>query len=489
MGAIYEAVHCQTGRHLALKTLLPGSTCDADLRARFQLEARIMAEVESEHLVEVVDAGEDAETGLPFLVMELLRGEDLGTLLDTRGPLAYSDVVLLLHQAALVLDKTHQAGVLHRDLKPENLFVTTRDDGSLRVKLLDFGIAKVIQERTGARTTRNLGTPLYMSPEQLRGDGNIGPRADLFSLGHVAFTVLTGHAYWQPEAASSRNHHTLLLRLLEGTGQPACERARSRGIELPSSLDGWFARATALAPSRRFASAMELVSDLARVLEVELPRPRLPSFALSKSNASESEPRHLPNTGPRSEPPVAGSVGELPASRRSGRSDRSSRLAVKQQSGLSPATLALGAAVPTLIAAGLGWLWLGSKSEPQAPTESPEDPRANAALDRSRAPDARTIDPPAPSNPKALLRGAMTQTAGGGGWPATPAAAEPALGFARAAGHGPHLSPAGSRAGASLVSRAVGRPGLDHPAAVPRPVASSPAVQDPTDIRDPTDER
>src|SRR6185503_6920383 len=115
-----------------------------DMRARFRLEASVASQIESEHIVQVFDAGVDDETGLPFLVMELLRGESLGAALERRGRFAGDEVVTLLNQASLALDRTHAAGIIHRDLKPENLFVTARDDGTPRLKVLDFGIAKVV---------------------------------------------------------------------------------------------------------------------------------------------------------------------------------------------------------------------------------------------------------------------------------------------------------------------------------------------------------
>ncbi len=204
MGAVYEVVDRKTRRRRALKVMLPSAVTDADLRARFKLEATVTAEIESEHLVETVDADVDAETGAPFVVMELLKGEDLGQALARRAALPPDEAVALLRQAALALDRTHAASIVHRDLKPENLFVTAGDDGSPRLKILDFGIAKIAAE-LGAPlpTTRAMGTPLYMPPEQIRGDGGIGPRADLYALAHVAYALLTGEPYWKEESAAS----------------------------------------------------------------------------------------------------------------------------------------------------------------------------------------------------------------------------------------------------------------------------------------------
>src|SRR5262245_49166706 len=150
MGAVYEVIHTQTRRRCALKVMLPGLVVDPEMRARFQLEATVAADVHSEHIVETYDAGIDEATGTPFIVMELLRGEELAATVLRRGALPAAEAIELLNHAALALDRTHAAGIVHRDLKPENLFVTARDDGSPRLKVLDFGIAKVVAKNTAA---------------------------------------------------------------------------------------------------------------------------------------------------------------------------------------------------------------------------------------------------------------------------------------------------------------------------------------------------
>jgi serine/threonine-protein kinase len=268
MGAVYEVVDQKTRRKRALKVMLPSVVGDADLRARFKLEATITAAIESEHLVETVDADVDAETGAPFVVMELLRGEDLGATLARRRALPPAEVIELLGQAARGLDRTHAAGVVHRDLKPENLFLIQGDDGKPKLKLLDFGIAKIVAE-SGAtlQTTRAMGTPLYMPPEQIRGDGAIGPRADLYALAHVAYTLLAGEPYWREEVASAPALFPVFSRILAGPQEPPTARAgRRRGVALPSAFDAWFLKATAAAPADRFDSASSQIAALAGAL-------------------------------------------------------------------------------------------------------------------------------------------------------------------------------------------------------------------------------
>jgi serine/threonine-protein kinase len=288
MGAVYEALHRETKRRRAIKLLLPVLVSDPDARARFAQEATITADIESEHLVETFDAGIDPVTGCPFIVMELLRGESLGERLAHGRRLTAPQAIEVLRQVARVLEKTHAAGVIHRDLKPDNLFLCTREDGSVRIKVLDFGIAKIVQHASKSRNTVNIGTPLYMAPEQLDG-GKLDRRADVYSLGHVGYELLTGESYW--EAELRRAPSTLvLLKWMEGPMPEAPSvRAARRGVVVGPEFDAWFLRATARHPEARFQRASDLVEAfaaavgmghvaLANAEPLSLPRPSLPSF-------------------------------------------------------------------------------------------------------------------------------------------------------------------------------------------------------------------
>jgi serine/threonine-protein kinase len=253
MGAVYEVVHEATKRRLALKTSRPGAEPSPALRARFEQEARITAAIDCEHLVRVEDAGVDPDSGYVFLTMELLDGTDFETLLEQAGPFEPESVVTLLSQVALALEEVHVAGVVHRDIKPENLFLTHRAGAPL-VKILDFGVAKHLHG--DGKTTAFVGTPLYMPPEQIRCELPT-PRSDTFALGHVVFTLLTGHAFLEP--GNRRESPT--------------RRARRYGVALPDAFDAWFTGATHDDPARRFESAIELVRELGGVFGVEAPLP------------------------------------------------------------------------------------------------------------------------------------------------------------------------------------------------------------------------
>lgn len=263
MGAVHEARDERTNSLCALKVMLPGVLEDQILRDRFAQEAKITGEIRSDHVVRVTDAGIDAATGMPFLVMELLHGDELGSLLKKRGFIPIDESLIYLAQVALALDKAHAGGIVHRDLKPGNLFIAQRDDGSPCVKILDFGIAKLISEGANTHSTQAVGTPTYMAPEQIIGNSrDIGPGTDIHALAHIVYTMLTGEAYWQQEAREI-GVYALIKRVVDGPVElPTARALRRRGMTLPPWFDGWFARATALHPEDRFARATEAIAEL-----------------------------------------------------------------------------------------------------------------------------------------------------------------------------------------------------------------------------------
>lgn len=272
MGAVYEVVHLETNRKRALKVMHENFVQSEELRNRFRQEARVAAEIESEYIVDVFDAGIDEASGMPFLVMELLRGEELAKRLRRTGPLSPAEAVTYLYQTALALEKTHRASIVHRDLKPDNLFLCEREDGPPRVKVLDFGIAKMVAEgATQAQATRSLGTPLYMAPEQFVMDSPISPATDIFALGMIAFTLLVGKPYWHEEAKSGASVFAFAATAAIGPQESATARAAKLGVNLPEAFGPWFARVTARKPAERFQSALTAVRGLAEALSVPIP--------------------------------------------------------------------------------------------------------------------------------------------------------------------------------------------------------------------------
>ncbi len=272
MGAVYEVVHNVTERRCALKVMLSHTVEREQLRKRFMQESRLAAQIGSDYIVDVLDAGVDEETKAPYLVMELLEGEDLGQRLLRQGPLSREEAVGYLWHAALALDRTHQAGIVHRDLKASNLFLTRREDGTPLVKVLDFGIAKVLtMERSGEQRTQTVGTPIYMAPEQFRADGRISSATDIYALGMLAYTLLVGVHYWTREHEKCENPFAFASIAVHGPKEDPSARAARENVTLPGTFDGWFFKATSRWPQDRFSSATAAVTELARSLEVEAP--------------------------------------------------------------------------------------------------------------------------------------------------------------------------------------------------------------------------
>lgn len=212
MGAVYRASDQRLGREVAIKVITVVAADDDShqrLRARFLREARAAGGLHHTNVVQVFDYGTDPDLGLDFLVMELLRGEDLATRLNRKGPPAVATALDILYQAARGLAAGHRAGLIHRDVKPGNLYLEPGDRiGELQVKVLDFGIADITggDDKTVTHLTvvgRSPFSPAYASPEQLRGEDRLSPATDVFSLGAVGFHMFTGQrAFSTTEAAT-----------------------------------------------------------------------------------------------------------------------------------------------------------------------------------------------------------------------------------------------------------------------------------------------
>jgi len=230
MGVVVQAMHLQLQEYVAIKVLRAEAAKDEQSRARFLREARASARLRSEHVVRLMDFGL-YERGSPAIVMEYLEGSDLGALLEN-GPLSVDDTVEYVLQATEGLAEAHALGLIHRDLKPGNLFVSSATDGSTLVKVLDFGVSKLAAQGddstlTAARTDAQLvlGSPGYMSPEQLSG-GATDLRTDIWSLGVIVFECLTGELPFQgrsvPQVFSAILNDTPLAITVYREDVPKC---------------------------------------------------------------------------------------------------------------------------------------------------------------------------------------------------------------------------------------------------------------------------
>ena len=259
MGAVYVATQKSTGKRRALKTMHPGIISDAGLRKRFEREAKVGAQIESEHLVEVVAAGVDEARRIPYLVMELLDGEDLCTRIETRGPRAPEEVRVVFEQLCHAVGAAHDAGVVHRDLKPENVFLARSrraDTGPYTVKVLDFGIAKILAEADTRVTRGAVGSPQWMAPEQT-SPGAVTAEADVWALGLLAFELLTGRSFWRAVSGGGGTAAQLLREIVLDPIPLASARAADLGLasRIPPGFDAWFSRCVAREPSARFKDA------------------------------------------------------------------------------------------------------------------------------------------------------------------------------------------------------------------------------------------
>ena len=306
VGSVYLVRHVHTEEELALKVLQTHALRNSDAVERFRKEARAPARIASEHVTRVTDADTAPDLdNAPFLVMELLRGRDLTRVVEESGPLAPTLVVELLRQAARALDKAHGLGIIHRDLKPDNLFLTTREDGTACIKLLDFGIARIDEESPSKLKTPEglvVGTPGYMAPEQMSGEMElISPATDVWALGLVAYYLLVGEDFWSATTLAQ----LYAMVLTEPVALPS-----QRGSKLGEAFDLWFQRCVARDPKDRFQTAGEAVAALSRALRLRVSSPAvsLPPLDKVARRAEEGAPTQgaeLPRFRTESDAPVA----------------------------------------------------------------------------------------------------------------------------------------------------------------------------------------
>ncbi|XXX74966.1 serine/threonine-protein kinase [Sorangium sp. So ce134] len=271
MAAVYEAEHIDIGKRVAIKVLAQELTTSAVVVERFLREARAAASIRSPFICDVYDSGK-LDDGRPFLVLELLEGESLYERMTVVRYLDPETTVTVVSQVCRGLTKAHAASIVHRDLKPENIFLTKDEEGRLCAKILDFGLAKFYAPVDGgdaqARLTREgavFGTPAYMSPEQVRGQGAVDHRADLWALGCITYECLTGRTVWQTEQGVAMTFAQIANAPLP---QPSALRP-----DLPPSFTVWFEKALDRSIDRRFQTAKEFADELSIALGVAQPTP------------------------------------------------------------------------------------------------------------------------------------------------------------------------------------------------------------------------
>ena len=264
MGSVYEVRHTGTRKRMALKVITADVTQHPGLVARFEVEARASGAIESQHIAQVFDVGSDEHLKVPYMAMEFLVGEDLEALLQRLGPLPPDLALRVITQACAGLERAHENDVIHRDIKPANIYVTRRDGDEIVIKLLDFGIAKIMQdeEKDGPGLTRTgalIGSPLYMSPEQARGRrGGIDQRTDVWSLGTVLYQILCGRTPHHDQEAMG----DLIIAICSDEAVSVQKFAPW----IPPEIDRIIQRALQIDVEKRYQSAGEMLRDLRALL-------------------------------------------------------------------------------------------------------------------------------------------------------------------------------------------------------------------------------
>jgi len=410
MGVVVQATHIHLDERVAIKFLLPQALESPEAVARFAREARAAVKIKSEHVARVTDVG-TLETGCPYMVMEYLHGRDLAQLVQDQGPLTIEHAVDFVLQASEAIAEAHSLGIVHRDLKPSNLFLIHRADGSPCVKVLDFGISKTTGMRGSGpdlgmtRTTAVMGSPLYMSPEQMASSRNVDQRTDIWALGAILFELLTGQV---PFAADTMPQ--LCAMVLQEPAPPL----RGRLPMAPEGLETAILRCLEKVPTRRFNNVAEFANAIApfapRWGRVSVERISRILTAAGQHQVSPSS-ETLPSSPPAAGPAPAGKAAATQAAW-----DQSAPAAKRSRAPLVVAALgagfvALGAAAvfgytrfagpdataSTTGAATVQTAPVATAEPPPAPTPPPP---VVVDVAREAAPPAASVaaaDPPAPS--------------------------------------------------------------------------------------------
>ncbi len=430
MGEVYVAEQKSTGKRRAVKVMHREIVADPSLLRRFEREARAGARIKSEHIVEVLGTGVESTTGLPYLVMELLEGEDLAEHAAAQGALPHEEVRTIFEQLCHGVAAAHAAGVVHRDLKPENVFLAwSRRAGSDRfmVKVLDFGIAKLAAEVATRATTGAVGSPMWMAPEQT-APGPVTPATNVWALGLIAYRLFTGENFWRSVASREANTAQLIREIVLDPIPRASERAAEQNAadKLPPGFDAWFARAVAREPAERFATAAELWKSMQALFATDdalaktalAPSGSLPPgpatsateaatpFVAAQPDKSSMPPPAEPRDHALAATPIA-AVQPTPAPATATASS-------------SRATLVAGVAI-AIGGIAVGWALAHGEGAPKNSASSQESPSAAVA---SAGPAASSVAvAPAPPPSTSLAVPAASSAAGASSAPPAPASA------------------------------------------------------------------
>jgi len=393
MGVVVAAWHLELEQRVAVKFLHPLALERADTAERFRREARSAAKIRSEHVARVIDVG-IMEGGIPYMVMEYLEGHDVAEEMAKVGMLPIEDAVDFVLQAVEALAEAHHAGIVHRDLKPANLFIASRADGSRIVKVLDFGISKSLlgtsaSELSLTRTSVLIGSPLYMSPEQMRSAKDVDTRTDIWSLGVILYEMITGRPPYTGDSIPA-----LCASLLNDVPQSM----RSLRPDVPPELEDVIRHCLAKDRADRYATVSELARALAQFgsvsSQLHVDRASRVLGVTEVSVLSDSSDRRMSRSADASGQSRAVSVQRITPSRATvdswGRTD--SPMVGDANGPKSKSRAPLFAMIGIGVAAAAGVvLFLGSRSPGTPPTAS-----ASVAAPSPPIHSAALVDTPAP---------------------------------------------------------------------------------------------
>lgn len=326
MGQVYLAEHVRMGRKSAVKVLHPGMVHDADAISRFNREASNASRISHPNVAAIYDFGETSD-GLIYLAMEFVEGEPLTDIIERVGALPAARAASIVKQAGDALAVAHELGIVHRDLKPDNIMIARNRDGSDCVKVVDFGIAKAanVEAQKVTRTGLIVGTPEYMSPEQLAGDPLDG-RSDIYSLALVGFAMLTGRLPFPSETAQE----SMIMRL---TDRPRSLAEMKPEVKWPAQLQAVMDRALSRDAASRYASAAEFGHDFAKAIE------RMPQTIATEGGTSIINTPSMPQTAVAPAPTlITGATSAKPSVQPSRRKSRAPVM-------IGGAAVALGAVI------------------------------------------------------------------------------------------------------------------------------------------------
>ncbi len=396
MGVVVSATHLQLEEKVAIKLLYGAGAHDTDIVARFLREGKAVIKIRSEHAVKVHDVGK-LENGAPYLVMEHLDGSDLSTVIGERGAVSLADAVDYVLQACEAIAEAHALGIVHRDLKPANLFLTQRADGSPCVKVLDFGISKAATGTDSdvrmTRTQTVMGSPSYMSPEQMRSTRGVDARTDIWSLGVILYELVSGQLPF-----GGRSMTELCAQILQDSPPPlpapasAVDRIVQRCLEKNPDLryPTLAELATALAPFGG-ASARASAERIVRVVHARLgPNASGPRPALGSGPDMSSAALAPPSPAVRTDPTAVNAAGQSLVS--------SEPMTIKKSS--APLVVAVATVVVLGLLGAVGFMTLRGKSTspaaPAAMAPAAPPPPAPAAPASALPVTLAPVDPPSP---------------------------------------------------------------------------------------------